>query len=111
MLLSNITAHAGAAASLTKLEVDIVQLDSEDGIYAVQSRCATSPPPVKYPTGSPTKFRALSLLVDAFAGSATLSTETSDRKGQLHFLASVFANISTVSASLITSEKSLIGYS
>lgn len=96
MLLSNITANPGAAAALIKLEIDIIRLESGAGIYPVQSRCATSPPPAKLPSDPPTKFRALSLLVDAFAGSATLSPEESERKGQLHFLASVFGNITGV---------------
>ncbi|CAG7851745.1 SubName: Full=Uncharacterized protein {ECO:0000313/EMBL:CCA71655.1} [Serendipita indica DSM 11827] len=96
MLLSNITAQPGPCAALLKLEVDIIPLDNDTskGYYPIQSRCATSPPPGNYPSSKPIKERALSLLVEAFAGSASIKKEDSDRKGQLHFLAGVFANIS-----------------
>lgn len=98
MLLSNITMNPAAAVALVSLEINILPLGSGTKFYPVQSRCATAPPPTPYPTGSTQKHRALSLLVDAFASSATISTENSERKGQLHFLASVFANISGVSS-------------
>ena len=98
MLLSNVSAHPGPCSALLNLEVDIIPLDADlsNGYYPIQSRCATSPPPGDYPPSKPIKERALPLLVEAFAGSASIAKEKSDRKGQLHFLASVFANISGV---------------
>lgn len=54
-----------------------------------------------YPQGDPQEVLALPLLVEAFVQGASLDDEQDPgkrlRKGNLHFLASVFANISVVS--------------
>lgn len=98
MLLSNITAQPGVCKSLLDLKVDIIAKDGEamKDFYPVQSRCVTSPPPTPYPEGPTRQERALPLLVEVFATSGTTDGGKSERKGKLHFLASVFANISTL---------------
>lgn len=112
MLLSNITAQSSPCANLLKLEVDIIPLEGATvKYYPVQSRCNTSPSPTPYPEGKPQKARALNLLVDAFASSASLDTHSSERKGQLHFLAGVFANISGVSLRKISKPRNDQEYS
>jgi hypothetical protein len=65
----------------------------------VNSRCTTSPSPTPYPEGQPTELLALPLLVDAFVEGAQVEADLSkrQRKGELHFLASVFANLTSVS--------------
>src|SRR5258706_3048909 len=94
MILSNITAHTTPCVELLKLEVEITPMDDKGGYYTPQSRSVTAPPPAPYPSASTKSIPALPLLVDAFA---TATTEGSKRKGQLHFLGSVFANLSIVS--------------
>lgn len=68
--------------------------------YCVQSQCGTCPAPVPYPTGEPRSVAALPLLLDAFVQGAAAEEnpdqERRVRKGTLHFLSSVFANISAV---------------
>ncbi|KAF8327178.1 uncharacterized protein EI90DRAFT_2975172 [Cantharellus anzutake] len=80
--------------------------------YAPESRCMTSAPPLPYPSDDPTDVNAILVLVDAFtrAASGTVSISENDpdkkadapesimRKGELHFLASVFANVSVYPA-------------
>ncbi|KAG8756469.1 hypothetical protein FRC14_003043 [Serendipita sp. 396] len=97
MVLSNITTHSGPCVALLKQEIEVIPFPDgkTSNYYPTQSLCATSPPPSKDFKGTPQKERALSLLIDAFASSATLEHESTQRKGKLHFLASVFANIST----------------
>ena len=107
MILSNITAHTTPCVELLKLEVEITPTDDKGGYYTPQSRSVTAPPPAPYPSASTKSVPALPLLVDAFA---TATTEGSKRKGQLHFLGSVFANLSIVSFAIghhssITEEK------
>ena len=94
MILSNITAYTTTCAELLKLEVDVAPIDDNGGYYPPQSRSVTAPPPSPYPSASSKSVAALPLLVDAFS---TSITEGSKRKGQLHFLGSVFANLSIVS--------------
>jgi len=69
-----------------------------ESFYPVQSRSGTSPLP---PPGDPLEVLAMPLLVDAFVQSALVDEnqklDERKRKGQLHFLASVFANITMVS--------------
>lgn len=97
MLLSNLTASPRVATSLIPLEVDVIDTPgSEFAFYTPQSRSGTSPPPYPYPDSQVQKALALPLLIEAFANSATLEKHVGQRKGQLHFLASVFSNISTV---------------
>ena len=70
------------------------------GYFPTQSRSGTCPAPVPYPPGDPHEVPALPLLVDAFIQGATIDEEENPdkrlRKGSLHFLASVFGNISAV---------------
>ena len=74
--------------------------NSPSNYYPTQSRSGTCPAPVPYPTGDPKEELALPLLIDAFVQGAGLDDEEDPnkrlRKGNLHFLASVFANLSTV---------------
>ncbi|KAI6001225.1 hypothetical protein EDD15DRAFT_2385862 [Pisolithus albus] len=67
--------------------------------YTPLSRSGTCPAPVPYPSGEQHEILALPLLIDAFVQGATLdqSGDKSNRarKGDLHFLSSAFANIST----------------
>ncbi|KAG6888749.1 hypothetical protein C0995_006220 [Termitomyces sp. Mi166 len=92
MLLSNLTSSSAACSALISLHVSIIPGNE---FYATQSRCGTSAPPDPYPTGEAKDALALPLLFDAFATVATDSDPSKrKRKGDLHFLASVFANIS-----------------
>ncbi|KAG6819178.1 hypothetical protein H0H93_014598 [Arthromyces matolae] len=96
MLLSNLTSSSSATSTLLSLKVPVIPGTE---IYATQSRCGTSAPPDPYPDGDATEVLALPLLLDAFS---TLNTDPDQlkkkRKGDLHFLASVFANISLAPA-------------
>ncbi|KIM33022.1 hypothetical protein M408DRAFT_326691 [Serendipita vermifera MAFF 305830] len=94
MLLSNATCQPATCRALIGLDVEVIPTTMDGAsptLYASQSRCPTSPPPNPLPNGVARKERALSLLVNAFSESPTPGTK---RKGQLHFLATVFANIS-----------------
>ncbi|KAG6334564.1 hypothetical protein ID866_4519 [Astraeus odoratus] len=66
--------------------------------YTPQSRSGTCPAPVPYPSAQPQEVLALPLLVDAFVHGASVDPSGDKskraRKGDLHFLSSVFANIS-----------------
>jgi len=95
MILSNFTAYTTPCLELLKLEVEVIPTDNEGGYYPPQSRSLTAPTPSPYPSAPSKTVPALPLLVDAFA---TAATEGSKRKGQLHFLGGVFANLSTVSS-------------
>jgi len=98
MFLSNITCQPSACRALLTLYIEVVPSTNgtTTSLYPPQSRCPTSPPPNPFPTGTPHKERALSLLIDAFSGSATRSAGQVERKAKLHFLATVFANVSGV---------------
>ncbi|KAJ7605303.1 hypothetical protein FB45DRAFT_490612 [Roridomyces roridus] len=93
MLLSNLTASSAACATVLSLNIDIIV--EPNGFYLPQSRCATAVAPDPYPAGDAKAVPALSLLVDVFVQGAELSDETRKRKGNLHFLASVFANLTS----------------
>ncbi|KAJ7147621.1 hypothetical protein C8R43DRAFT_526799 [Mycena crocata] len=97
MLLSNLTASSAACATMLTLNIDIIPEPTfPNSFYPTQSRCATSVAPVPYPTGESRTVSALPMLVDAFVqGAETGDTETRIRKGNMHFLASVFANLTT----------------
>ena len=95
MILSNLTAYTAPCLELLKLEVEVIPTGNEGGYYPPQSRSVTAPTPSPYPSSPSKTVPALPLLVDAFA---TTATEGSKRKGQLHFLGSVFSNLSTVSS-------------
>ncbi|KAH8116309.1 hypothetical protein DFH11DRAFT_1701313 [Phellopilus nigrolimitatus] len=101
MLLSNITSQALTCVALISLKVAVIpQSSAIPPYYPPQSRSGTSPPPLSYPSGEATDVLALPLLVQAFVQGAQVDVtpEQKNRKGDLHFLASVFANISMVPA-------------
>nr|GAT51388.1 predicted protein [Mycena chlorophos] len=100
MLLSNLTATSVGCSAMVSLEIDIIPDPSlPNGFFAVQSRCSTAPPPDPYPAADARKVLALPLLVDAFVQGAQIDNDETgqarSRKGNLHFLASVFANVTT----------------
>ena len=112
MLLSNVTGFPMAVNNLLSLEIPLLPLPSSSTpYYPPSSRCGTSPYPEPYPGGTPTQVRALRVLVDAFVNAAEVPSSTDDeegtrksdtvrnRKGELHFLANVFANITVVRVS------------
>ena len=104
MLLSNLTSSASACSTLLSIKVNIIRTASvSTGFYATQSRCGTSPAPVPYPTGDSEDLPALPFLIDAFIQGAQEVEDMSkrSRKGNLHFLASVFANLTTVGLKLL----------
>jgi hypothetical protein len=99
MLLSNITAYAGVCNTLIELSVPVINHPSiPGGVYAPLSRSGTSPKPDISPDAKELNIKAISLLLHSFVDSAAIpSNETRPlRKGNLHFLASVFANVTTV---------------
>ena len=99
MLLSNVTASSTACAALLSTKISIIQSSTfPNGFYPTQSRCGTCAAPVPYPSGEPREVLALPLLLDAFVQGAQITEDISKRtrKADLHFLASVFANITTV---------------
>jgi hypothetical protein len=101
MLLSNLTTSAAACSAVLEMKIPVIpDTSSPDSFYPPQSRCATCNAPVPYPTGDSQDVLSLPLLVNAFAqGAQIVSTpdQPPQRKGQLHFLANVFANLTVVS--------------
>ncbi|KAH9840057.1 DUF383-domain-containing protein [Rhodofomes roseus] len=103
MLLSNLTASTSICSMLLNMTVSILPDPKSPTLYfPVQSQCGTCPAPVPYPAGEPRTLDALPLLLDTFVqGAAAEETEDKEkrlRKGTLHFLSSVFANLSTTPA-------------
>ena len=106
MLLSNLTASSSACSTLLSIKVSVIP-DSRlsNSLYTTDSRCGSCPAPVPYPTGESREVRALPLLVDGFVQGSQV-VESGDiskrsRKAELHFLASVFANLTVVRTSSI----------
>ncbi|KAE9390438.1 DUF383-domain-containing protein [Gymnopus androsaceus JB14] len=103
MLLSNLTASAGACSIVIAMKVKVITSPKvSNGFYATECRSGTCPDPVPYPQGEERNVLALPLLLDAFVQGANVE-EINDlskrpRKGSLHFLASVFANLASSSA-------------
>lgn len=97
MLLSNLTSVAAACSIVTSLKVPVVPLPDGKSVYPINSRCATSPSPEPYPDTQAEEALALPLLVDAFIQGAQVEEDKAkrQRKGELHFLASVFGNLSS----------------
>ena len=101
MFLSNLTASSTACSVLLSLNIPIIA-DSKSSapLYPTQSRCGTCTAPTPYPTGEAREVLALPLLVNAFVDGAQVNSSTDPsrrkRKGELHFLSSVFANLSVV---------------
>ncbi len=99
MLLSNLSSSSTACSAIIHIKVNVIA--NQNSFYPTQSRCGSCPAPVPYPSGEATDELALPLLLDAFVQSAA-TAETEDlskrtRKGSLHFLASVFANVASSS--------------
>ncbi|KAH7906508.1 hypothetical protein BJ138DRAFT_1129855 [Hygrophoropsis aurantiaca] len=103
MLLSNLSASSSTCAALLSLHASIIPFPSSPSppspsYYTPQSRAGTATAPVPYPAGAgdARDVFALPLLVEAFAATGgDVGDKSKVRKGELHFLASVFANIST----------------
>ena len=118
MLLSNISKTPTAASRVAKLKIPVY---FSPRIYTPLSRSATSSSPDELPDGPPQEVDVLPLLVDAFvAGASTKNPSSAEsdsqpvqnqREGSLHFLASVFANVTNVfifSSTPLTSNKTQI---
>lgn len=103
MILSNLTAHPAPCNTILDMKIPVVADSSiPGGFYPTNSRCATSPTPPLPAKPATQEVPALPLLLDAFVQGASEDPDASTkRKAPLHFLASVFANLSTVSASLL----------
>lgn len=100
MLLSNLTASPRSSAALLDLRIAVLPTPSSAGpFYPTQSRAGSCVPPVPYPAGHEINVPALPLLVDAFVQGASIDPsaplDERPRKSELHFLASVFANLTT----------------
>ncbi|KAJ8095027.1 Protein hgh1 [Marasmius tenuissimus] len=100
MLLSNLTASSSACATLLSMKVAIISDEKvPNGYFATQARSGSCVAPVPYPSGEEKEVLALPLLLDAFIQGAQvdeiqdLSKRT--RKGSLHFLSSVFGNLTS----------------
>ena len=102
MMLSNLTSSHAVCSALLSLKVKVIPDAKNPGaFYPTQSRAASCPAPVPYPSGEEVELRALPLLVEAFVGATKQvpgegGTMEKARKGDLHFLASVFANMTAV---------------
>ncbi|KAF9785259.1 DUF383-domain-containing protein [Thelephora terrestris] len=97
MLLSNLSVSASVTSALLSMKISIIpDRKDPDAFYPVQSRSGTSPLP---PPGDSRDVLAMPMLVDAFAQGALVDEnqqlDERKRKGELHFLASVFANITS----------------
>ncbi|KAH9992766.1 hypothetical protein BJV74DRAFT_396533 [Russula compacta] len=100
MLLSNLTTSLGSCTALLAAQIPIFKTPSSAGpFYPTQSRAGSCAPPVPYPAGTEINVHVLPLLVDAFVQGANIDPsvplDKRPRKSELHFLASVFANLST----------------
>ena len=98
MLLSNLTASSPACSALLTMKIAVIP--HQGSLYPVNSRSGSCAAPVPYPAGEEKEVPALPLLVEAFVQGATMGEITDlskrPRKAELHFLASVFANMSVV---------------
>jgi len=98
MLLSNLSVSASVTSALISMKISIIP-DRKDPelFYPVQSRSGTTPLP---PPGDSHDVLAMPLLLEAFVQGALVDgnrgLDGRKRKGELHFLASVFANITSV---------------
>ncbi|KIO33751.1 hypothetical protein M407DRAFT_13666 [Tulasnella calospora MUT 4182] len=97
MILSNLTAHPAPCNTILDMKIAVVVDPSiPGGFYPTSSRCATSPTPSLPAKPSTQDTPAFPLLLDAFVQAASEDPNASpERKAKLHFLASVFANLST----------------
>ncbi|KAJ3729950.1 hypothetical protein DFJ43DRAFT_1156292 [Lentinula guzmanii] len=100
MLLSNLTASANACSTVVSMKVKIIVSPKLlNGFFATESRSGTCPAPVPYPEGEVQEVLALPHLIDAFVQGANVEDiddlAKRPRKGSLHFLASVLANLTS----------------
>ncbi|KAL5537031.1 HGH1 [Sanghuangporus sanghuang] len=101
MLLSNISSSPSACATLISLMVPVIMAPfASPPYYVPASQSGTSSPPSPPASGQTKDVLALPLMVQAFVQAAKTgsSPEQRNRKGELHFLASVFANVTTAPA-------------
>ena len=122
MLLANSTSFPIVAAALSSLTIPLLALpasaitpESTTPYYPPLSRAGSAVPRNPYPEGSPVSVSALAVLVDAFVRAAEIRLPEAEdaenaeeekkpkvtkgdpaRKADLHFLASVFINVSGV---------------
>jgi hypothetical protein len=97
MLLANLSASAAVSSLLTTLTIPVAPgANPEDGQLATLARCGSCIAPSPRLNTESQDVLALPLLIEAFVDGARPRTAGSGRKGNLHFLASVFANISAV---------------
>ncbi|KZV68777.1 DUF383-domain-containing protein [Peniophora sp. CONT] len=100
MMLSNLTSSHAVCSTLLSLKIKVIPDEKNPGaFYPTQSRASSCPAPVPYPSGDEIEVRALPLLVEAFVDATKQvagegGAMEKSRKGDLHFLASVFANLS-----------------
>ncbi|KZS94384.1 DUF383-domain-containing protein [Sistotremastrum niveocremeum HHB9708] len=104
MLLSNLSIHAAFCSTLLNTKIPVLLTPQ---IYPMMSRAATSVDPMPPLDGEIHEIDALTLLIDAFTERARSPTNSvpeaesdrpSTKNGSLHFLASVFANVSVTPA-------------
>ena len=98
MLLSNLSVSAAVISAMISMKISVIPDGKDpDAFYPVQSRSGTCPSP---PSGDAQDVLAMPLLVDAFVQGALVDEnqklDERRRKGELHFLASLFANVATV---------------
>ncbi|KAK2462246.1 hypothetical protein APHAL10511_005742 [Amanita phalloides] len=97
MLLSNLTSSSVACAAIASMKIQVIPEPCLAGqCFPIQSRCGSCPAPVPYPSNEPYEVQALPLLIESFVQGAQIEEDPSKRmrKGKLHFLAGVFANLS-----------------
>lgn len=109
MLLSNLSVSAAVTSAVVSMKISVIPDPKDpDAFYPVQSRSGTSPLPPP-DSKDPQDVLAMPLLVDAFVQSALVDESQHlgerKRKGELHFLASIFANITTVNSTDHTTPK------
>ncbi|PAV19997.1 hypothetical protein PNOK_0493100 [Pyrrhoderma noxium] len=104
MLLSNITSQPSTCAALISLKISVIPVPSASPpFYPPDAHSGTTIVPSPYPSGKLKKTLALPLLIQAFVQGANVDEplEKRPRKANLHFLSSVFANITMSSAGRI----------
>jgi hypothetical protein len=105
MILANLSGATGPLAPiLASLTIPVAPgANSEDGLLATLARCGSCVAPSPRLNVKARDVLAIPILVDAFVDGARPREVGSGRKGSLHFLSSVFANISAVSMNSLNS--------
>ncbi|KAJ6617018.1 hypothetical protein B0H10DRAFT_2164537 [Mycena sp. CBHHK59/15] len=92
-ILADLASMLFRCATVLSLKIDIIPEPTfPNSFYPPQSRCGTAVAPAPYPAGDARLVLALPLLLDAFVQGAQ-TDDSAD--GNLHFQASVFANLTT----------------